>query len=290
MGRDDHEEESAQQQAEWKLGDAQETLEENDQRREYPRRQHPRDHREADDLPQQDGQLADAGRLVVPGLADGEPHDEQGDQLRDDDGGEDFEAERLLQVSFVGEHLSHDAQARQRQDAGQRERRGEGKVEDGEGDAERSGERHDHRDRRGEEEPPPDRRDEAGDVDLVDADEEEEDEDADAQEECGFLGRLDDAGDGAEQDSGGGVGDDRVQAEAGEDALGDLRDDEEQTDGEDRVDHSTQTRRQRRFILEDRANLRSSPTPPPARGATVVVARPPPPGSAPLSLPPPGRD
>ncbi len=273
MGRDDHEEEPAQQQAEGKLGDAQEALQEDDHRREYLRRQHPRDDREADDLAQEDGQLADAGRVVVAGLADGEPHDEQGDQLGNDDGGEDLEAERFLQVSFVGEHLGHDAQARQRKDARQRQRRGERQVEDGERDAERGGEGHDHRDRRGEEEPPPDRGDEAGNIDLVEADEEEEDEDADAQEQRRFLGRLDDARDGAEQHPGGGVGDDRVQAKAGEDPLGNLRDDEEQANGEDRVDHSTPPRQQRRFILEDSANPRSRAPPPRAEPLALASVR-----------------
>ena len=60
---------------------------------------------------------------------------------------------------------------------------------------------------------------EPGDVKLLKANEEEEHKDADSEDKLDFLARLDEAGHGAEDDAGHGIGKDGIQAKALEYSL-----------------------------------------------------------------------
>ena len=177
-----------------------------------------------------------------------EPDEQQGDQLGDDDRGEDFEPDGFLEVPAVRKHLGHESEAGERQDA--REREGVHEVEaereaDREevgGDEQGAGHGNAHGHERRHEEPAPDRGLEARQVNLVEAHQEEEQEDPDVQEDVQFVD-LDvrvqphDPGDGAEQDAGGGVGDDGVQPVAAQQRFGELGRDDEQSQGQQRFDH-----------------------------------------------------
>ena len=166
-------------------------------------------------------------------LAYGEPHHEQGDQLGDDHGGEDLNAHGLPETSLVDQHLGDYSEAGQGQHPGQSQ--GLGKVEaqpqvveDVGGNRQGRQQRYDHGQHRGEEETASNGGEEPPDVQLLQAYEEEEHEDADAQDHLDLGARLHQPRCGAEDDAGGGVGDDRVEAESSEYAFGQLGDDNEE--------------------------------------------------------------
>ena len=176
-------------------------------------------------------QRADCDKAVVK-PADGRRHEQQGQRLRDADGGEHAEPGKLLEQALAGQHPGHDADARQRQNAGERQRRVEVQPqgEPGAGQIRCDQQCRQHRDadrhsRRGEI-PAAGCRDEAGHVDLVETHDEEEDDGAGAQEERDRPGRLHDSGQRSQQSAGQRTGDGGVQAEAAEDPLGDLGSDD----------------------------------------------------------------
>ena len=70
-------------------------------------------------------------------------------------------------------------------------------------------------------------------VQLLQADEEEEDENTDAQDNLDFGSHPDQSGYGAEDDPGGGIGDDRIQAEPLEYAFEQLGDDDHRANGKE---------------------------------------------------------
>ena len=200
----------------------------------------PRDDGEPDDLGDDDGHVRRVEAAVLVRrevLADGKTHDEEGDQLDDDDGGEYLHADGLAQPALVDERLRDDAEAGEGEHAGETEglREAETQLEveevigrDCEGDEHREG----HGKHSGEEDPAADGGDEAGDVQLFQPDEEEEHEDADAEDELDFRADVDEAGNGPEHHAGDGICEDGVQAEALEHAFEELGSDDEHANGE----------------------------------------------------------
>ena len=238
FGAHDRYEQDPQDQGERQVRDFQQAFQRRDQTRNDPGRQHPRHQDEAGDLPQQEEHSAPARGVSV--LPDGQPHQQQQQKLGDDRDREQLDPDRFPQAAGIDQHLGEDAQAGQGQDSRESHRRAELElqseiVEQIEGDDQRGRERNDDRDDRGHEVPAADRRHERGDVDFVQTDEEEIEEDAEAQENVNVAGELDDAQNGPEKHSGRRVGDDRVQPETSEYALGQLRDDDQQADGQQGV-------------------------------------------------------
>ena len=141
---------------------------------------------------------------VVVQVAEGEAHDEQGGDLGDYHDGEDLQPYGLLERSGVRQDLGRQPEARERQNAGQRQRlvkleaQTQVDAEDVRCDGESRHQRHDHRDDGRCEVPAPDGRHEARNVDLVETDDEEEHEDADLQEQLEVMGRLHQPGGGTE--------------------------------------------------------------------------------------------
>ena len=235
LGSDHDQEQPAEQQAERQLGYVHEALQEQNRRRQHPRRQHPGHDHETGDLQEQRDQPQHA-RLMV--FANGEAYYQQCGHLGDGHDGEDFQPDRFFQMAGVGQHLGHQPEARQRQDAGQRQRFVEVEAESEREPCEVGGDQHgghqrnDHRQHGGHEVAPANGRHEALNIDLVETDQKEQHEDAEPQEQLNLRRRKHDAEHGPEDDAGGGVGDDRAQAEAPEDALDELGDDDEKTEWE----------------------------------------------------------
>ena len=174
---------------------------------------------------------------VMNVLTDGESHQQQGQQLGNERGGEYFDSDGFPEATLIDQDLGHHTQAGQRQNPGKGQRPGEIEaqpevVDDigGDGQSGNQGEKNGYH--RGGEEPAVDSGDEAGNIEFVQADEEKEEEDADAQQDLHFAGGLDDSGNRSQQYSRGRVGHNGVQPEVPEKAFHQFGDDDNQTDGQ----------------------------------------------------------
>ena len=176
-----------------------------------------------------------SGRIA---LANGEADYEQGDELDDDDGGEDLDADGLAQTPLVDEGFRDDAEAGEREHAGQAKGLSKAEIElevenvvrcDGEGDKHRKN----HGDYGGEEDSAADCGDEARDIEFLQANEEEEHENADAKDELYLGAGVDEAGDRSKDETRYGVGEDGVQAKSLAYAFKELGGDDERPNGKE---------------------------------------------------------
>ena len=167
-----------------------------------------------------------------------EPDHQQRNDLGNDYGGKDAQAEQFLQQPLIRQHFGHQAQAGQRQDCRQRERLGEfqldyflrslvptqldSPVEQVRGNHQSHQDGNNHRDGSSHEIPASDSGHESGNVYLVQANQEKENKDADVQEDLDVLGYLDQSGQRAKDDSGHGIGNDGIQPHSAEDAFDQL--------------------------------------------------------------------
>ena len=157
-----------------------------------------------------------------------------------DHGRKDLDAHGFPQTALVKKRLGENAEAGERQDPGESQGLGEvqaqAKIKEVvsrhcKGYEQRQG----HGQDCGNEEPPANGLQEPGDVKLFKANEEEEHKDADSEDKLDFLARLDEAGHGAENDAGHGVGKNGVQAKALEYSFKQLGDDDERTNRKESV-------------------------------------------------------
>ena len=170
-------------------------------------------------------------------FTDGEPHEQQHQQLGDERGREHLDPDGLPQLVGVDQHLGENAQAGQGQDArdGQRAVEVEPQpeiVEQVQGDDQGGQQGDDDRDERGHEKPAADGRHEARHVDFVQTDEEEIEKYAEAQQDVNVVAEIDESQNGSEKNAGHRIGDDRVETKAPENAFGQLGDDDHHADGQ----------------------------------------------------------
>ena len=113
-----HQEQPAEQQTEGELRHLHEAMQRNYHLRENLGGHEPCDNREPEYLPD-DGRDAKPVQSValassVEMLTDGEPDDEEGNQLSDYHGREDLDADGIPETSFVDQHLGNDSEAGER--------------------------------------------------------------------------------------------------------------------------------------------------------------------------------
>ena len=190
---EDHQEQHPEQQAQRKLRYLDYPLQQRDRRRQSPGHQDPGHHRESGDFGQQNQDPGRGYLLVVFPYT--EPDHQQHDQFGDDHHRENLQSDRFFQLTVVGEHFGHDAQAGHRQHAGQGQRlhetQSESEIEnDFRGDQQGGSQRADHGKNGGDEVAAAEGGHEAGYVYLVDSDQEKEQENAQRQHQfegqCGL--------------------------------------------------------------------------------------------------------